>query len=89
MAKGLIFTDTFKKNYQRLPPSIQKRFDKQLFLFTHNSRHPSLNIHRYRREENVWEGYVSRNYRFTFSVSEDGYVFRNIGSHSIIDHGKV
>ncbi len=89
MAQELIFTETFKCNYQRLPNSLQKRFDKKLELFVNNPRHPSLNIHRYKQEENVWEGYVSSQYRFTFSITETGYIFRNIGPHAIIDHGKA
>lgn len=88
MAKELIFTETFKKNYRKLPSSIQNRFDKQLILFCQDPLHPSLNIHRYRKEDNVWEGYVSHKYRFTFTVTDEGYIFRNIGSHEIIDHGK-
>ena len=89
MAKKLVFTRNFKKNYKKLPAYIQERFDKQLKLFTENPRHPSLKIHLYRTEANVWEGYVTDKYRFTFSISEEGYIFRNIGSHSIIDKGKV
>lgn len=89
MAKKLIFARTFKKNYKKLPQHIQERFDKQLILFTKDPKHPSLNIHRYKTEENVWEGYVSDKYRFTFSIIEEGYIFRNIGSHSIIEHGEV
>ncbi|MEA3347011.1 MAG: hypothetical protein U9Q21_02850 [Candidatus Auribacterota bacterium] len=89
MAKELIFTHTFKKNYKKLPPSIQLRFDKKLEIFMKNPRHPSLNIHRYKKEENVWEGYVTDKYRFTFSVTDEGFIFRNIGPHSIIEKGKV
>ena len=47
MAKELIFTERFKKNFKNLPLGFQKRFDKKLDLFLANPRHPSLNIHRY------------------------------------------
>lgn len=89
MAKKLIFTENFKKNYKNLPWHIQKRFNKQLILFMRDPKYPSLKIHRYRTQENVWEGYVSDKYRFTFSIVDEGYIFRNIGSHSIIDRGRV
>ena len=89
MAKNLIFTINFKKHYKRLPQDIQQRFDKQLFIFADNPKHPSLKIHRYKTEENIWEGYVSDKYRFTFSISKAGYIFRNVGPHSIIDRGNV
>ena len=83
MAKKLIFARNFKKNYKKLPAHLRERFDKQLSLFTENPQHPSLKIHRYRTEENVWEGYVTDKYRFTFSITDEGYIFRNVGPHSI------
>ena len=89
MAKGLVFSERFKRNYQDLPAAIQKRFDKQLKLFLDNPKHPSLRIHRYKSEADVWEAYVTMQYRFTFSVTETAIVFRNIGPHSIIDSGNV
>ncbi len=89
MAKELVFTERFKKNYEDLPGAIQRRFDKQLKLFLGNPKHPSLRIHRYKSETNVWEAYVTMNYRFTFSVTETEIIFRNVGPHRIIDRGQV
>mgnify|MGYP001619639825 CR=1 len=89
MAKELVFTERFKQNYQDLPWAIQKRFDKQLKLFLENPKHPSLRIHRYKSEPDVWEAYVTMKYRFTFSITEEVIVFRNIGPHAIIDRGQV
>ena len=89
MAKELVFTETFKKNYKKFPNSIQNRFDKKLVIFLDNPKHPSLNIHRYRSKEDVWEGYVTINYRFTFTVTKESIIFRNIGSHAIIDKGQI
>ena len=91
MAKELIFTETFKANYQRLPKKMQEVFDKKLELFLDNPMHPSLNVHKYwtKGKETIWEAYITKKYRFTFSVDKDSYTFRNIGPHSIIDKGKV
>ncbi len=89
MAKELIYTETFKENYKRLPKKLQERFDKKQELLLQNPKHPSLNIHRYHGKEDVWEGRVTEKYRFTFSVTESTLLFRNIGPHSIIDKGKV
>ena len=89
MAKELIFTETFKDNYKRLPKNLQERFDKKLALLLENPRHPSLNIHRYHGKEDVWEGYVNQKYRFTFSVMRDALLFRNIGPHGIVEKGTV
>lgn len=89
MAKELVFTGRFKQNYRDLPWTIQKRFDKQLKLFLENPKHPSLRIHRYKSEVDVWEAYVTLKYRFTFSVTEEMIFFRNIGPHVIIDRAQV
>lgn len=89
MAKELIFTDNFKKSYQNLPKSLRERFDQKLAILVANPKHPSLNIHRFQTKENVWEGYVSSKYRFTFSLTETAIIFRNIGPHGIIDKGRV
>ncbi|MCG2711644.1 MAG: hypothetical protein L6416_04890 [Candidatus Omnitrophica bacterium] len=89
MAKELIFTETFKRNYKGLPKQMRQRFDKKLSLFLENPKHPSLNIHRYQSKERIWEAYISDKYRFTFSISQESITFRNIGPHSIIDKGQV
>ncbi len=89
MAKELIFTQRFQKNFQDLPASIQKRFDQKLSLFLENPRHPSLQIHRYLGQKDIWEAYVNSSYRFTFSITDTSIIFRNIGPHSIIDQGRV
>lgn len=89
MAKELVYTATFKENYQRLPKKIQETFDRKQELFLKDPKHPSLNIHRYHGKDGVWEAYVNEKYRFTFAVTENSLIFRNIGSHGIIDKGKV
>ena len=89
MAKELIFTERFKKNYKNLTQDIQKRFNDKLELFLNNPHHPSLNVHRYHGMDDVWEAYISKQYRFTFSVTKEAILFRNIGPHQIIDSGNV
>jgi len=89
VAKELVYTETFKENYRRLPKKLQNCFDKKQELFLKNPKHPSLNIHRYHGKEAIWEGYITENYRFTFAVTESSIIFLNIGPHGIIDKGKV
>ncbi len=72
-----------------MPQDVQDRFDKQLKLFERNPTHPSLRVHRYKSLQNVWEGYVTDSYRFTFSSVKGEIIFRNIGPHGIVDKGKV
>ncbi|MDR0675745.1 MAG: hypothetical protein LBF97_01745 [Elusimicrobiota bacterium] len=91
MVKILTFTERFKENYKNLPKEIQNVFDKKLELFTKNPLHKSLNIHKYktREKKTIWEAYIITKYRWTFEITNKEYIFRNIGSHTIIDKSKI
>ena len=78
-------TDTFKRNYQKLPQPVKKAAQKQLALLLSNPDHPSLNIKRIQGAKGIWEGRVTRAYRFTFQITDDTYVLRKIGTHDILD----
>jgi mRNA-degrading endonuclease RelE of RelBE toxin-antitoxin system len=77
----------FRRDFRKLPQHIQQKVLKALLLFEENPRHPSLQTHIIRGAGNpkVFEGYVDRNYRFTFHYEDDTVVFRRVGPHSIID----
>ncbi|MDR1244270.1 MAG: hypothetical protein LBJ79_03720 [Endomicrobium sp.] len=91
MAKILEFTERFKENYKALPINLQELFDKKLALFVNNPFHPSLNTHKYKTSEksSIYEAYINVSYRFTFEMTKEKYIFRNIGPHKIIDRGTV
>jgi mRNA-degrading endonuclease RelE of RelBE toxin-antitoxin system len=85
MAKKLKFSKSFKDCYIKLPDSIQKKLDKQLWLLQTDAAHPSLNLHRIKGTSGIWEGYVDKFYRFTFEITEEYYYLRLVGPHNIID----
>ena len=91
MARQLELTERFKENWKRLPSRIQKQAKKKIELFVNNPQHPSLNIHKYKtnKKPECWEAYINKSYRFTFEITKDSYILRNIGPHSIIDKGQV
>lgn len=74
-------TKRFTKAYHKLPKEIQKKFDKKIKLFFKNILHPSLRIKKLLGVRNIWEGSIDLKYRFTFQISEDEYVFRNVDNH--------
>jgi mRNA-degrading endonuclease RelE of RelBE toxin-antitoxin system len=76
----------FSREFTALPPSIKERAKKQLTLFSQNPSHPSLQVKKMEGWKNIWEGRVTRAYRFTFTLEDDRYVLRRIGSHNILDH---
>ena len=84
MAKKLVFSEKFRRDYKKLPKEIQGKFDKQIFLFEKNPSHPSLKIHPLEGTSKTWEGYVDIHYRFTFEIHEHHYFFRRVGTHDIL-----
>lgn len=81
----LRYTRRFLRDYQSLPERIGNQTDKQLSLLVDNPKHPSLRIHKMQGVENIWEGYVTKSYRFTFSMERGCYLLRRVGTHDILN----
>lgn len=78
---NFIWSDKFRRNYQKLPTKIQKKFQKQLNFLVTNFRHPSLRTKKMEGRENVWEARVDRSYRFTFQKENSDIILRTVGLH--------
>jgi len=78
----IIFTETFKEDYRRLPEHIRKKLRKQLRFLAENPKHPSLNIHRLGEH---WEFYVDIHYRCIFRREGNVYILNHVGGHEIVD----
>lgn len=76
-------TESFRRDYARLPQNIQERADKQLALFLDNPRRPSLRTKKMEGHRDLWEGRISKDYRFIFRIAGDTYLLLNIGPHDI------
>jgi len=78
-------TEHFKKAFRALPATVQEKAIKAFRLMQENPRHPSLHVKKIQGAENIWEGRIDRQYRFTFQfVKEEDQtviVFRNIDNH--------
>lgn len=79
-----VFTKSFEKDYKKLPPSVQRRTDKQLSLLMSNPRHPSLRTKKLQGTTDVWEISISREYRMTFTIVEDCLFLRRVGTHDVL-----
>jgi len=77
-------TRPFDRDYDDLPESIKEQTDKQLSLFLDNPYHPSLRIKKIKGSPNIWEGRITRTYRFTFQIEGEIYILRRIGTHNIL-----
>ena len=78
-------TERFKRDFRSLPEPIQRRAEKQLALFLQNPRHPSLSVKKMGGFQGIWEGRITKNYRFTFEIREDTCILRRIGTHDILE----
>jgi mRNA-degrading endonuclease RelE of RelBE toxin-antitoxin system len=78
-------TERFKKQYKKLPLPIKQAVKKQLALLADNPDHPSLNIKKMQDPRNIWEGRITKSYRFTFQIEDDTYLLRNFGPHDILN----
>jgi mRNA interferase RelE/StbE len=77
-------TERFAKDYVRLPQQLQDRVDKALGLLLENPGHPSLQIKKIKGYENRWEGRVTLQYRFVFSIEGDAFLLLRIGTHVLL-----
>lgn len=83
----VVRTDSFKLDYQRLPVTLQRRFDQKLEFFMVNVSHPSLRVKKMEGawgERGVWEAAFTKGYRFTFTMEGDLCILRRVGAHDIL-----
>lgn len=81
-------TESFKRDFQKLPEATQRRAEKALRFLTENHRYPSLQTKKMEGQtdpegRDIWEARISRTHRFTFAVAGDTYFLYRIGSHDI------
>ena len=67
----LRFTERADKDYASLPASTRKEFAKYLRFLLANLRHPSLQAKKYSETMDVWQGRVTRGWRFYFRIEGD------------------
>ena len=87
-----LFTQQFEKSFAELPEDIVQLFEKKLQLFLKDIFYPSFRTKKMEGFKNpsIWEASLTMNYRFTFEIDKEGkIIFRNIGTHAILDRKKV
>ena len=80
------FTKIFERDYKKLSVEIKKRLDKQLIFLLENIKYPSLRVKKVKGYYNVWEGRITKSYRFTFEIKKEIYFVRRCGTHSILNN---
>ena len=90
--RKFIFTQQFEKSFSKLPADLAELFEKKLSIFLKDIFHPSFRTKKMEGFKNppIWEASLTMNYRFTFETDKEGkIIFRNIGTHAILDRKKV
>lgn len=77
----VFFTPHFQRSYQKLPPAVQKAFEKQLAYLLRDRRHPSLRAKKYDEATGMWQARVTKGYRFYFQIEGDTYILHDITPH--------
>lgn len=74
------FSQPFKKQYEKLPVQLQKKFTKQLKFLLEDFRHSSLRARKMGGEEK-YEARLDQHNRFTYQIVETEVWFLTIGPH--------
>jgi mRNA-degrading endonuclease RelE of RelBE toxin-antitoxin system len=77
----LRFTEKADKDYAALPVVIRKAFGKQLRFLLANRSHPSIRAKKYNEALAIWQGRVTRDWRFYFKIEGDEYVILSVIPH--------
>ena len=87
-----LFTNQFEKSFANLPEDIAELFEKKLPLFLKDISHPSFRTKKIKglKSPSILEASLTMSYRFTFEIDNEGkIIFRNIGTHAILERKKV
>jgi len=78
------YAHRFKKQFKKLPVSIQDKFLERLQLFTHERTHPLLRVHPLKgAHAGYWSMNVTGDIRALYREDgEDIIIFALIGTHS-------
>jgi mRNA-degrading endonuclease RelE of RelBE toxin-antitoxin system len=74
-------SDRSKKDYANLEQKIQTAFDKQVRLLADNLLHPSLHAKKYDESQDLWQGRITKGWRFYFKINDDTYIITRIIPH--------
>ncbi|MGA2686937.1 MAG: hypothetical protein ABSE85_02595 [Candidatus Korobacteraceae bacterium] len=77
----LRFTARADKDYGRLPTPFARRLESSCNFCSRIFQHPSLHAKKYSESMDVWQGRVTKGWRFYFKVEGEEYVILSIIPH--------
>jgi len=76
-------TNSFLKDYKKLPEKIKPRVNKNLALLFENPRHPSLRFKKLKGTDK-FEIRISKGYRLTLRYQDQILELRRVGTHDLL-----
>ncbi|MGH7965383.1 MAG: type II toxin-antitoxin system RelE/ParE family toxin [Candidatus Binatia bacterium] len=76
-----VLSERAVRDYDSLSSTLQASVDKQLAFLLRTLRHPSLRAKKYNESLGIWQGRITRDYRFYFRIEGDTYQIISITKH--------
>lgn len=77
----MLFAKKALHDYQSAPTEVKQAADKQFNFLLKNFGHPSLRAKKYDEPKGVWQGRITRGWRFYFQIRGDVYYIITIIKH--------
>ena len=75
------FSNDARKEYKKLDAKLRKQAKKQLTFLLQDHRHKSLNIKKYNKDLEIWQGRINKSWRFYFYIINDVYYIFKLSKH--------
>lgn len=77
----ILFSGKALRDYQAVSDRTRQAADKQFSFLLKNFRHPSLRVKKYDEAKDIWQGRITRGWRFYFQIRGDIYYIITIVKH--------
>ena len=81
----IVLETAFQRAWKKLPAAIQHLAKEKVRILENDPKFPSLQVHRYQAQEDVWICKLSRTYRLLYRPAQGRIALVNIGTHGILD----
>jgi len=74
----VVLSDRAVDALREAPQSVRRAFNKQLRFLAKNLNHPSLQAKKYNKALDLWQGRLSGDWRFYFTVEKATYRIEDV-----------
>ncbi len=77
------FSQSFVKEYRKLPKPAQNKVKKFLNVLAKDLSYSGLRVHKMVNQDDIYEGRIDIHYRVTFKKESNILFMRRVGTHEI------